>query len=80
MLLLRLPLRSVDTVGQVWTLAFYALNPPLLVVQLLAPYEAHALEQSNWPLLQYPIAALTSLCWWLGIVWFMFRRHQRALA
>jgi hypothetical protein len=77
---LRLPLVSVAPTGQAWTIVFYLLNPPFIVVQLFAPHGAHELEQSIWPQIEYLVAALTALVWWSSIAWFLHRRAIRATA
>lgn len=76
MLTLRLPLTSVDTTGVAWTVLFFVLNPPFLAVKVLAPHEVHDLEHSIWPSVEYPVALLASLTWWVFIAWVLKRRAK----
>ena len=59
-----LPFRQVSPEGQLATLVLYVLNPPALLVVLIAPHAVHGLETSAWPQLQYPITVVVSVLWW----------------
>ena len=62
-----LPLRDVSTVGQLSTIMLYVLNPPTVVVAVLAPHGAHDLEESSWPKWEYPVMAVVSAGWWFCV-------------
>jgi hypothetical protein len=77
MLALRLPLESVSAWGSFWTLVFFVLDPPFCLIQAIVPHGAHDLETSSWPRLEYPVAALTAIGWWLLLAVWMARRARR---
>jgi hypothetical protein len=76
MLILRLPFQSVSDLGFFWTFLFFVLDPPFFFIQALVPQGAHDLETSIWPQLEYPVAAITAVAWWL-LVGFLWGRRNR---
>ena len=78
LLLARLPFSSVDAVGVAWTILFYALNPPFILVRLLAPYREDDPNMVWWRHWQYPAAGLTALVWWVFLLWLVTRRRREA--
>ena len=79
MLLARLPFTSVDVPGVIATVVFYALNPPFLIVKLVAPYSEDDPALLWWSQLEYPVAALVALIWWTAI-WLVLNRRGNAVA
>ena len=77
MLFARLPFTSVDLTGVVATLTFYILNPPFLVIKLLAPYREDDPKLLWWLQFEYPVAAVTALLWWAA-VWLVLNRRGDA--
>jgi len=71
-----LPLRFVSPEGQLATIALYVLNPPMMLVVLVASHGAHELESSIWPQLQYPITVVVSVLWW-GLVRYSLKHILR---
>ena len=74
MLVARMPFSSVDTFGVTSTVFFYVLNPPFLLVKLVAPYREDDPALLWWLQFEYPIAALVALLWWAAIWVFLHRR------
>ena len=79
MLLARLPFTSVDVPGVISTVAFYVLNPPFLVLKLVAPYREDDPALLWWRQFEYPVAALIALIWWSAI-WLVLHRRGNAVA
>ncbi len=59
-----LPLRAASPAGELATMLLYALNPPVILVNLAVESAAQDIDMTVWHEVQYPVFVVVGVVWW----------------